>query len=232
MQLPVARSAWPIWLRRKRCWQPVRRNAIKPNALSTKRNCPREKDQYNCTDPESRIMKNSTNDGFDQHYNAQVATDHDSLLIVAYSLSNHANDQAEVVPTLDTLPEALGTPPAGALDTGYFSAANIAALEQRGIELYIAVGRQAHHHHWSVYCAQPPTPPPDDASPLVTMAAKLRTEIGQAIYRLRTCTVEPVFGIIKAVLGFRQFSLRGWAAAAGEWCLVCLACNLKRLHVL
>ena len=192
----------------------------------------RDKDQYNFTDPESRIMKNSTNDGFDQHYNAQVATDHDSLLIVAYSLSNHANDQAEVVPTLDTLPEALGTPPAGALDTGSFSAANIAALEQRGIEPYIAVGRQAHHHHWSASCAPPPAPPPDDASPLVKMAAKLQTEIGQAIYRLRKCTVEPVFGIIKEVLGFRQFSLRGWEAADGEWCLVCLAFNLKRLHVL
>src|SRR2546425_2168154 len=137
---------------------------------------PRDKDQYNFTDPESRIMKNSTNDGFDQHDNAQVATEHDSLLIVAYSLSNHANDQAEVVPTLDTLPEVLGTPPAGALDTGYFSAATIAALAQRGIAPYIAVGRQAHHHHWSVYCAPPPAPPPDDASPLVTMAAKLRTE--------------------------------------------------------
>jgi hypothetical protein len=193
---------------------------------------PRDKDQYNFTDPESRIMKNSTTDGFDQHDNAQVATDHDSLLIVAYSLSNHANDQAEVVPTLDTLPEALGTPPAGALDTGSFSAANIAALAQRGIEPYIAVGRQAHHHHWSASCAPPPAPPPDDASPLVKMAAKLQTEIGQAIYRLRTCTVEPVFGIIKEVLGFRQFSLRGWEAAAGEWCLVCLAFNLKRLHVL
>lgn len=120
----------------------------------------------------------------------------------------------------------------GALETGYFSAANIAALEQRGIAPYSAVGRQAHHHHWSVYGAQPPAPPPDDASPLVTMAATRRTESGQAIYRLRTCTVEPVFGIIKAVLGFRQCSLCGWAAAAGEWCLVCLAFTLKRLHVL
>src|SRR5207244_1880768 len=112
---------------------------------------PRDKEQYNCTDPESRIMKNRTNNGFDHHDNVQVATAHDSLLIVADSLSNHANDQAEVVPTLDTLPEALGTPPAGALDTGYFSAANIAALEQRGIAPYIAVGRQAHHHQWAVY---------------------------------------------------------------------------------
>ena len=193
---------------------------------------PRDKDQYNFTDPDSRIMKNSTNDGFDQHYNAQVATDQSSLLIVAHSLSNHANDQAEVEPTLDALPEALGTPPAGALDTGYFSATNIAALEARGIEPYIAVGREPHHKHWSAYFAQPLPPPPEDASPLVKMAYKLRTEIGQAIYRLRKCTVEPVIGIIKEVLGFRQFSLRGLRAAAGEWCLVCLAFNLKRLHVL
>ena len=193
---------------------------------------PRDKDQYNFTDPDSRIMKNSTNDGFDQHYNAQVATDQSSLLIVAHSLSNHANDQAEVEPTLDALPEALGTPPAGALDTGYFSATNIAALEARGIEPYIAVGREPHHKHWSAYFAQPLPPPPEDASPMVKMAYKLRTEIGQAIYRLRKCTVEPVIGIIKEVLGFRQFSLRGLMAAAGEWCLVCLAFNLKRLHVL
>jgi hypothetical protein len=193
---------------------------------------PRDKDQYNFTDPDSRIMKNSTNDGFDQHYNTQVATDHSSLLIVAYSLSNHANDQDEVEPTLDALPEALGTPPAGALDTGYFSAANIAALQRRGIEPYIAVGREPHHKHWSAYFTQPLVPPPDNASPLVKMAYKLRTELGQAIYRLRKSTVEPVIGIIKEVLGFRQFSLRGWTAAAGEWCLVCLAFNLKRLHTL
>jgi transposase len=193
---------------------------------------PRDRDQYNFTDPDSRIMKNSNNDGFDQHYNAQIATDHNSLLVVAHSLSNHANDQAEVEPTLDALPDILGTPPAGALDTGYFSAANITALEQRGIEPYIAVGREPHHKHWSAYCAQPLAPPPEEASPLVKMAYKLHTEIGQAIYRLRKCTVEPVIGIIKEVLGFRQFSLRGLTAAAGEWCLVCLAFNLKRLHVL
>ncbi|MCI0421971.1 MAG: transposase, partial [Acidobacteria bacterium] len=191
---------------------------------------PSDKDQYNFTDPDSRIMKNSNNEGFDQHYNAQVATDHSSLLIVAYSLSNHANDQAEVEPTLDALPQGLGTPPAGALDSGYFSAANVAALEQRGIEPYIAVGREPHHPHWSAYFAHPPAPPPEDASALVKMAYKLRTEIGQAIYRLRKCTVEPVIGIINEVLGFRQFSLRGLTAAAGEWSLVCLAFNLKRLH--
>lgn len=211
----------------------ARQNKRKPRGPKPKppQPGPRDKDQYNFTDPDSRIMKNSSNDGFDQHYNAQVATDHSSLLIVAHALSQHANDQAEVEPTLDALPQALGTPPAGTLDTGYFSAANIAALEQRGIEPYIAVGREPHHKHWSAYFAPPP-PPPEDASPLVKMAYKLHTEIGRAIYRLRKCTVEPVIGIIKEVLGFRQFSLRGLTAAAGEWCLVCVAFNLKRLHVL
>ncbi len=193
---------------------------------------PRDDDQYNFTDPESRIMKNSTDKGFNQHYNAQVAVDQDCLLIVGTSLSNHPNDQAEVVPTVDAIPAGLGTPDAAALDTGYFSAANIERLEERGIEPYIATGREPHHLTWEAYFADPPSPPPSDASPKEQMAYKLRTAVGQAIYRLRKCTVEPVIGVIKEVLGFRQFSLRGVAGAAGEWCLVCLARNLKRLHVL
>ena len=192
----------------------------------------RDKDQYNFTDPESRIMKNSTNDGFDQHYNAQAAVAQDSFLIVANTLSNHPNDQAEAIPTLDAIPAALGKPQASALDNGYFSANNIAAMEARDIDPYIATGREPHHASWWSYFAQQPMPPPADASPKVQMAYKLQTEIGRAIYRLRKCTVEPVLGIIKDILGFRQFSLRGLQAAAGEWCLVCTAFNLKRLHTL
>ena len=129
-------------------------------------------------------MKNSHNDGFDQHDHAPIATDHNSLLVVAHSLSNHANDQAEVEPTLDALPDVLGTPPAGALDTGYFSAANMTALEQRGIEPYIAVGREPHHKPWSADCAPPLAPLPEEAGRLVKMAYKLRTEIRQTGYRL------------------------------------------------
>jgi len=193
---------------------------------------PRDQDQYNFTDPASRIMKNSTNAGFDQHYNAQVAVDQASLLIVAPSLSNHPNDQQEVGPTLDALSPKVGQPTAAALDNGYFSAANIQALEQRGIEPYIATGREPHRQNWQTDWAERPAPPPEDASPTVKMAYKLQSEIGKAIYGLRKCTVEPVIGIIKEILGFRQFSLRGLAKAAGEWCLVCLAWNLKRLHVL
>ncbi len=191
---------------------------------------PRDDDQYNFTDPESRIMKNSTDKGFNQHYNAQVAVDQECLLIVGTSLSNHPTDQAEVVPTVDAIPVAVGTPAAAALDCGYFSATNIEFLEGRGIEPYIATGREPHHLDWEAYFADEPTPPPRDASPKDQMAYKLRTAVGQAIYRLRKCTVEPVIGIIKEVLGFRQFSLRGEEAAAGEWCLVCLAFDLKRMH--
>jgi transposase len=193
---------------------------------------PQAKDQYNFTDPESRIMKSSSSAGFEQAYNAQMAVDQESFLIVACSLSNHPNDKGEAEPTPEALPPALGTPEAAALDSGFWSEKNLAALEARHIEPYIATGREPHHKSWQERFAAEPEPPAAEASPQVKMAYKLRTEIGQAIYRLRKCTVEPVIGIIKAVLGFRQFSLRGLDSADGEWCLVCLAFNLKRLHTL
>jgi transposase len=193
---------------------------------------PRDKDQYNFTDPESRIMKHRSTEGFEQDYNAQLAVDQESLLIVGESLSNHPTDQHEAEPTLDTIPPEIGPPDAGAMDNGYFSEANIAACERRGIDPYIATGRDAHHLSWQERFAALPDPPGADASPTVKMAYKLKTAIGKAIYRLRKCTVEPVIGIIKEVMGFRQFSLRGEHAAGGEWCLVCLAFNLKRLHTL
>lgn len=193
---------------------------------------PQDTDQYNFTDPDSRVMKNSTDKGFEQHYNVQVAVAQDSFLIVAHSLSNHPTDRNEALPTLDAIAPAVGTPEAAALDAGYFSPTNITGMEQRGIEPYIATGRDSHYQSWRVRFAELPDPPPEEATPIVKMAYKLRTEIGHAIYKLRKATVEPVIGIIKEIMGFRQFSLRGLAAAAGEWCLVCLAFNLKRLHVL
>lgn len=193
---------------------------------------PRAKDQYNFTDPDSRIMKNSNNDGFDQHYNVQAAVDQDSRLIVGNTVSNHPNDQAEAIPTVDAIPTEVGKPKAAALDNGYFSSTNIEELEARGVEPYIATGGDHHHQSWQERFAQEPAPPPEDASPMVKMAYKLKTDIGKLIYGLRKSTVEPIIGIIKETLGFRQFSLRGLVAVAGEWCLVCLAYNLKRLHVL
>ena len=193
----------------------------------------RDKDQYNFTDPDSAIMKNSNNQGFDQHYNAQVAVEQRSILIVGNTLSNHPNDKQETVPTLEAIPtEQIGQPDAAVLDNGYFSQANIEAFEDRGVEPYIATGRESHHQSWQEFFAGQPDPPAQEASPKEKMAYKLKTEIGQAIYRLRKSTVEPVIGIIKEVLGFRQFSLRGLVKAAGEWNLVCIAFNLKRMHTL
>ena len=191
-----------------------------------------DKEQYNFTDPDSAIMKNSNNAGFDQHYNVQVAVEQRRLLIVANTLSAHPNDKQEAVPTLQAIPPLLGKPEAGALDNGYFSAHNITAFQARGVEPYIATGRTPHHRCWQDYFKQQAAPPPDDATPKEKMAYKLQTDIGKAIYGLRKCTVEPVIGIIKEILGFRQFSLRGLLKAAGEWNLVCIGFNLKRLHTL
>jgi transposase len=193
---------------------------------------PRAKDQYNFTDPESRIMKNANNSGFDQHYNVQVVVEHDSRLVVGNLLCNHPNDKQAALPTIDTVPSAVGQPQKANLDTGYFSENNVAGLTARGIDPYIATGRSPHHQGWRAYFLDNPTPQSKDVSIKEQMAYKLRTAIGKAIYRLRKSTVEPVIGIIKEVLGFRQFSLRGMFAADGEWTLVCLAYNLKRLHTL
>ena len=193
---------------------------------------PRDKDQYNFTDPASRLMKNANNSGFDQHYNAQVVVEHDSRLVVGNWLCEHTNDKQAALPTIDTVPSQLGQPQAANLDTGYFSENNIAGLQERGIEPYIATGRSPHHQGWRAYFMDKPDPLSCDASVKEHMAYKLRTEIGKALYRLRKSPVEPVIGIIKEVLGFRQFSLRGLFPASGEWTLVCLAYNLKRLHTL
>lgn len=159
----------------------------------------RDKDQYNFTDPESRIMKNGNKAGFEQCYNGQVAVDQASLLIVAETLSNHPNDQQEALPTVDAIPTEVGVPAAAALDAGYFSQANVEGLLARGVEPYIATGREPHHVTWQSLLqplAEPPTP---DAPLAVRMAYKLQTEIGQRIYALRKSTVEPVIGIIKAM---------------------------------
>ena len=193
---------------------------------------PRAKDQYNFTDPDSRIMKNSNNKGFDQHYNVQVAVEQECRLIVSNTLSNHASDREEAIPTVDAIPAQIGRPEAAALDNGYWSPTNVEELLERRIEPFIATGRDSHNQSWQERFARQPEPPAEDASLIVKMAYKLRTVIGKRIYGLRKSTVEPVIGIIKETLGFRQFSLRGLLAAAGEWCLVCLAYNLKRLHIL
>src|SRR5207247_1342259 len=146
---------------------------------------PRDGDQYNFTDPESRIMKNPTNAGFEQDYNAQVAVDQGSLLIVGWALSNHPNDSQEADPTPAALPSAIGTPEAAALDAGYFGPATLQACAKRGIEPYLRTGRDPHHLSWQQRFAPLPDPPPEDANAQVKMAYKLRTALGKAIYGAR-----------------------------------------------
>ncbi len=177
-------------------------------------------------------MKNPRDKGFDQHYNAQVAVSHQSMLIVANTLSNHPNDQLDALPTVDVIDPRLGQVKRAALDNGYFSITNIEGLQERGIDPYIATGRQSHSLSWKVLLGELEDPPSAGATPKLKMAYKLKTVDGQALYRLRKCTVEPVIGMIKEVMGFRQFSLRGLKKVQGEWSLVCLAFNLRRLHVL
>jgi transposase len=231
-QYQIEKAEYEAKLRERE--EKARREKRKPRGRKPKppKQGPQAKDQYNFTDPDSRVMKNSRDKGFDQHYNVQVAVDQDSFLIAAHSLSNHPTDRNEAIPTVDAISPEVGRPAAGALDAGYFSESNIAEMEQRGIDPYIATGRDSHYKSWRMRFAELPEPPPEDATPMVKMAYKLRTEIGQEIYKLRKSTVEPVIGVIKEAIGFRQFSLRGLAAVAGEWCLVCLTFNLKRLHVL
>jgi len=191
-------------------------------------------DQYNFTDPDSRIMKNSQNSGFDQHYNAQVTVEHASRLIVGCTVAPQASDRHLAPPAFATIPAALGTPQAACLDSGYWSPTTTDALTQRGITPYIATGKTTHGLDWQhYYHTTPDAPPPAaDASPKAHMAHRLQTAAGQTLYRLRKSTVEPVIGILKEVLGFRQFSLRTLKKVQGEWQLLCLAYNLKRLFTL
>lgn len=193
---------------------------------------PKAKDQINLTDEESRIMPSA--DGFVQGYNAQAAVDVDSMLVVATTLTQDTNDKQQVEPMLSelkALPDNFDKPETLLADNGYFSKDNIQACVKQKMTPLIALGREAHHLPLEQRLT-PDAPEPETADPLVKMAWKLQTQSGRALYGKRKSTVEPVFGIIKQVLGFRQFSLRGLDAVTGEWKLVTMAFNLKRMHVL
>ncbi len=194
---------------------------------------PRDHDQINLTDEESRIMP-VAGGGFDQAYNAQAAVDAGTMLVIATGVTQATNDKQQVEPILATLnaqAEVLGAVACLIADTGYCSENNLAACESAGIAPLIAVAREEHHPGWRERHSEPAALP-DDATPVQAMAHRLKTKAGRGLYALRKQTVEPVFGIIKSVMGFRQFSLRGLTKVTGEWTLVCLAWNLKRMAVL
>jgi transposase len=194
---------------------------------------PRADDQVNLTDAESRIMP-ASGGGFEQSFNAQAVVDTESMLILATHVSQATNDKEQVEPMLKKVqanPEGLNQPETWLADSGYYSEQNVTACVAAKIEPLIAVKRDAHHPHWRDRFGEP-EPLAEGASAVAAMKHRLKTRAGRAVYALRKQTVEPVFGIIKSVMGFRQFLLRGLANVTNEWTLVCLAWNLKRMAVL
>jgi hypothetical protein len=194
---------------------------------------PLPSDQVNLTDEESRIMP-MAGGGFEQCYNAQVAVAADSLLVVATDVVQAPNDKQQLEPMLGKLtelPDELGKVSDLLADNGYFSEGNVNACAAAGIEPVIAMGREAHHPSPAERLADDP-PPPANPTPIAAMRHRLQTKEGKARYALRKQTPEPVFGIIKSVLGFRQFLLRGLDKVRGEWSLVTMAWNMKRMFAL
>ena len=190
-------------------------------------------DQVNLTDAESRIMP-VPGGGFEQCYNAQAAVAAGCLLVVAADVVQATNDKQQVAPMLDrlgALPGELGKVETLLADTGYFSEANVEACVAAKIDPLIAMGRQPHHPPLAERFAPAP-PPPDNPTPVAAMAHRLKTPEGRKLYALRKHTPEPVFGIIKSALGFRQFLLRGLDNVRGEWNLVTMAYNMKRMFAL
>jgi IS5 family transposase len=194
---------------------------------------PRADDQINLTDEDSRIMK-VAGDGFEQCYNAQAVVDTETMLVMASHVTQAGNDKQQVEPMLahiGALPEGLKQPKQLLADAGYFSERNVERCQDAGIQPLIAVGRDEHHPDWRRRFEEP-APLEQPATHGDQMKHVLKTRTGRATYALRKQTVEPVFGIIKSVMGFRQFLLRGLDNVRNEWSLVCLAWNLKRMAVL
>jgi transposase len=201
------------------------------SAEEAKRAKPDDKDQYNFTDPESRMMKGA--DGFVQGYNAQAAVEPKLLLIVGQSVTEATNDKKQLIPMVELIEQQSGQRPEAVLaDNGYCSEQNLEHLEsadepERRIEGFIATGKQKHGEH---RLPAKGGPLPKGATRVDRMKRKLKTKVGKAVYAARKCVVEPVFGQIKQARGFRQFLLRGKEKVKGEWALLCLTHNILRLH--
>ena len=194
---------------------------------------PQPKDQINLTDEDSRIMP-VAGGGFEQCYNAQAVVATESLLVIATDVVQAPNDKQQIAPMLekiDALPERLGQVETLLADNGYFSEANVMVCVAANVEPLIAAGRQPHHPSWRERFAAAP-PAPENPTPLEMMAWHLRTPQGKKRYGLRKQTPEPVFGIIKSVMGFHQFLLRGLDCVRAEWSLVTMAWNIKRMYAL
>ncbi len=187
---------------------------------------PEPKAQYNFTDPESRMMKGP--DGFVQGYNAQIAVEANFQLIVGQAVTQAANDKQQMAPLVEAIQEQSGQRPEEVLaDSGYCSEDNLSYLRKKRIEGFVATGKQKHGQQRQP-CRHGPLP--KGASRVEGMQRKLETKAGAAVYALRKTIVEPVFGQIKQARGFRQFLLRGLEKVRGEWALICMTHNIRKLH--
>ncbi len=198
---------------------------------------PEPKDQYNFTDPESRIMKAGSGQHFEQSYNAQAAVEVESRLIVGERVDTAPNDKEQLVPTLAAVVPEVGPVAEVLIDSGFVSEEAVRAVEEdtpggpSGVRVLAALKRERHGR--TVAQLEKKVNPPEpavDAPFGERMAHRVATKAGRARYKLRQQTVEPIFGIIKEAMGFRRFSLRGEAKVALEWTLVTLSYNLKRLY--
>ncbi len=195
---------------------------------------PGDKEQSNLSDPDSRLMRKSKDHEYRQAYNAQATVDAEgSQLILGTGVSQSPSDRNELVSNIASIPGALGRPEKVLADNGYANGAEVASLAALGVEALVSTGTEGRQrrHDFRPPKAKTPVKEPK-AEWLKAMAEKLASEEGRALYKLRQQTVEPVFGIIKTVLGFRHFSMRGFDKVTGEWDLVALAYNCKRLHKL
>jgi transposase len=192
---------------------------------------PEDKDQYNFTDPESRIMPGA--DGIVQGYNAQAAVEPTIQLIVGQRLTNASNDKQQMQPLVEAIEKQSNQRPQAVLaDNGYCSDKNLEYLEslerpEQRIEAYVATGKQKHGEH---RLPAQRGPLPKGATRVERMKRKLQTKAGKAVYAARKCVVEPVFGQIKQARGFRQFLLRGLKKVQGEWALICMTHNLLKIY--
>ena len=195
---------------------------------------PVDKKQYNFTDPDSRIMKAGNGEHFEQAYNAQAAVEVETLLVVGQLVTDAPNDKEQLSPVVESIPEEVIALENVLADTGYYSEAAVQTLEaDNGPTVYCAIEKTGHHRTVSDLEKKPaPEQPASDAGTKEQMQYRLKTDAGKALYKQRKQTVEPVFGIIKEVLGFRRFSMRGKKKVESEWCLVCLSYNLKKLFTL
>jgi hypothetical protein len=201
-----------------------------PQVVNVDEAKPEPKAQRNFTDPESRIMKDGATGSFEQSYNAQIAVDDQAQIIVAATLTQAANDKQQLVPVLEEVKTNLGRlPEKVTADSGYFSTAAVTSEVINTVDLYVTPDRSKQTEELAELPAASPPPFELDQDVIARMREKLKTEHGRAVYKQRKMIVEPVFGQVKEVRGFRRFSFRGLQKNEAEWSLICLTHNLLKL---